>query len=175
MSPRASGISLDDLKGIRQRVRLRKPQRVTLHSRAFAQLADFIVYKARRAGVPVVFVDPAYTSQQCCECGHIDSDNRVSQSVFLCRNCGVVAHADRNASRNIARTRLCHPIEVPERRSPPSGQPGATSKPGPLGPDKVDYRTSLRSNGGYTEDGSPSTVVPANCSIARNAPCIGAG
>ncbi|WP_329238332.1 transposase [Actinoallomurus sp. NBC_01490] len=26
-----------------------------------------------------------------------------SQSVFICRNCGVVAHADRNASRNIAR------------------------------------------------------------------------
>ncbi|GLY83560.1 RNA-guided endonuclease InsQ/TnpB family protein [Actinoallomurus iriomotensis] len=99
----SSGISLEDLKGIRQRVRLRKPQRVALHSWAFAQLTDFIAYKARRAGVPVVFVDPAYTSQQCCECGHIDAKNRVSQSVFLCRNCGVVAHADRNASRNIAR------------------------------------------------------------------------
>ncbi|MFC8511823.1 IS200/IS605 family accessory protein TnpB-related protein [Streptomyces sp. NPDC057257] len=37
-------------------------QRVALHSWAFAQLADFIVYKARRAGVPLVFVDPAYTS-----------------------------------------------------------------------------------------------------------------
>ncbi|WP_442875704.1 zinc ribbon domain-containing protein [Actinoallomurus sp. NBC_01490] len=24
-------------------------------------------------------------------------------SLFTCRNCGVVAHADRNASRNIAR------------------------------------------------------------------------
>ncbi|GLY74722.1 hypothetical protein Airi01_029890 [Actinoallomurus iriomotensis] len=99
----SSGISLEDLKGIRQRVRLREPQRVALHSWAFAQLADFITYKAKRAGVPVVFVDPAYTSQQCCECGHIDNKNRVSQSVFLCRNCGVVAHADRNASRNIAR------------------------------------------------------------------------
>ncbi|GAA4496846.1 RNA-guided endonuclease TnpB family protein [Actinoallomurus oryzae] len=99
----SSGIALENLKGIRQRVRLRKPQRVTLHSWAFAQLADFIVYKAKRAGVPVVFVDPAYTSQQCCECGHIEAKNRVSQSVFCCRNCGVVAHADRNASRNIAR------------------------------------------------------------------------
>ncbi|WP_443043170.1 RNA-guided endonuclease InsQ/TnpB family protein [Streptomyces sp. NBC_00371] len=99
----SAGISLEELRGIRQRVRLRKPQRVALHSWAFAQLADFIVYKARRAGVPVVFVDPAYTSQQCCECGHIDKKNRASQARFTCRNCGVVAHADRNASHNIAR------------------------------------------------------------------------
>jgi transposase len=34
-----------------------------LHSWSFAQLRDFITYKARRAGVPVVVVDPAYTSQ----------------------------------------------------------------------------------------------------------------
>ncbi|MFL6052440.1 MAG: RNA-guided endonuclease InsQ/TnpB family protein [Actinoallomurus sp.] len=99
----SSGISLEELKGIRQRVRLRKPQRVALHSWAFAQLANFIVYKAKRVGVPVVFVDPAYTSQQCSECGHIGNKNRASRSVFICRNCGVVAHADRNASRNIAR------------------------------------------------------------------------
>ena len=43
------GIALEDLTGIRARVRLRKPQRVTLHSWAFAQLGPFIAYKARRA------------------------------------------------------------------------------------------------------------------------------
>jgi putative transposase len=62
----------------------------------------FIVYKARRAGVPLVFVDPAYTSQMCCQCQHIDRRNRVDPDLFICRGCGVVAHADRNASRNIA-------------------------------------------------------------------------
>ena len=97
-----AGISLEHLKGIRQRVRLRKPQRVTLHSWSFAQLGDFIVYKAKRVGVPLVFVDPAYTSQTCAECGHPDKRNRVDQGLFICRGCGVVAHADRNASRNIA-------------------------------------------------------------------------
>ncbi|MEU6002074.1 transposase [Streptomyces sp. NPDC047197] len=97
-----AGLSLEQLKGIRQRVRLRKPQRVTLHSWAFAQLGDFIVYKAKRAGVPLVFVDPAYTSQMCCQCQHIDKRNRVDQALFICRGCGVVAHADRNASHNIA-------------------------------------------------------------------------
>ncbi|WP_328989529.1 transposase [Kribbella sp. NBC_01245] len=98
----SAGIALENLGGIRQRVRLRKPQRATLHSWAFHQLGTFIDYKARRAGVPLVYVDPAYTSQTCAECGHINKRNRVDQATFICRSCGVVAHADRNASRNIA-------------------------------------------------------------------------
>jgi putative transposase len=96
------GIALEELTGIRNRVRLRKPQRVTLSSWAFAQLRSFIGYKARRAGVPVVYVDPAGTSRTCADCGHADRRNRVTQAMFICRGCGVVAHADRNASRNIA-------------------------------------------------------------------------
>lgn len=96
------GVALEDLTGIRDRVRLRKPQRVTLHSWAFWQLGAFVAYKAGSVGVPVVFVDPWYTSQTCAECGHTEGRNRVSQSRFVCRSCGVVAHADWNAARNIA-------------------------------------------------------------------------
>ncbi|MDQ1019476.1 RNA-guided endonuclease InsQ/TnpB family protein [Streptomyces afghaniensis] len=95
------GIALEDLTGIRERVRLRKPQRATHSSWSFAQLGQFIAYKARKAGVPVVHVDPAYTSRTCAECGHIDRANRVSQAWFACRSCGFVDRADRNSSRNI--------------------------------------------------------------------------
>ncbi|MGW6909029.1 RNA-guided endonuclease InsQ/TnpB family protein [Streptomyces sp. NPDC054940] len=95
------GIALEDLTGIRERVRLRKPQRATHSSWSFAQLGAFIAYKARRAGVPVIYVNPAYTSRTCSECGHIDRANRVSQAWFACRSCGFVDHADRNGSRNI--------------------------------------------------------------------------
>ncbi|WP_406382120.1 zinc ribbon domain-containing protein [Streptomyces sp. NBC_00117] len=52
--------------------------------------------------MPLVYVDPAYTSQMCSQCRHIDKRNRVDQGLFICRGCGVVAHADRNASHNIA-------------------------------------------------------------------------
>ncbi|MFC8104373.1 RNA-guided endonuclease InsQ/TnpB family protein [Streptomyces sp. NPDC057363] len=95
------GIALENLTGIRERVRLRKPQRATHSSWAFAQLGQFIAYKARKAGVPVVYVDPAYTSRTCAECGHTDRANRVSQARFVCRSCGFADHADRNGSRNI--------------------------------------------------------------------------
>ncbi|WP_345593575.1 zinc ribbon domain-containing protein [Streptomyces marokkonensis] len=51
---------------------------------------------------PLVFVEPAYTSQTCAESGHVGKRNRVGQGLFICRGCGVVAHADRNASHSIA-------------------------------------------------------------------------
>jgi IS605 OrfB family transposase len=96
------GIAVEELTGIRERVRLRKPQRVTLSSWSFQQLGAFLAYKARRAGVPLIEVDPRYTSQTCAECGYRDKRNRSSQGTFHCGSCGVVAHADHNAARNIA-------------------------------------------------------------------------
>ena len=53
-------------------------------------------------GVSVVLVDPAYTSQKCCECGHIEKTNRKTQSVFCCHRCGIVENADINAAKNIS-------------------------------------------------------------------------
>ena len=96
------GIALEDLQGIRGRVRLRKPQRVTLHSWAFAQLGQFITNKAALAAVAVTHVDPAYTSQQCSACGYTDKKNRPDQATFCCTSCGFAEHADVNAARNIA-------------------------------------------------------------------------
>jgi putative transposase len=96
------GIAVEELTGIRARVRLRKPQRAALHSWSFAQLGEFLTYKARRAGVPLMEVDPRYTSQTCSKCGHRDKRNRPDQATFICRSCGVVAHADHNAAINIA-------------------------------------------------------------------------
>ena len=96
------GIALEDLQGIRGRVRLRKPQRVTLHSWAFAQLGQFICYKAARASVVVAHVDPAHTSQECSACGYTDKKNRPDQATFCCTSCGFAEHADVNAARNIA-------------------------------------------------------------------------
>ena len=96
-------IALEDLSGIRQRVTVRRRQRATLHSWAFFQLRSFVEYKARRAGVPVVLVDPKNTSRTCPECGCVDKRNRPTQSTFSCVVCGFSGLADYIAAVNISR------------------------------------------------------------------------
>jgi putative transposase len=96
------GIALENLKGIRGRLTVRGGEaRARLSGWAFAQLRAFVEYKARLAGVPVVSVDPAYTSQTCAGCGHCCRANRKSQDKFLCVSCGRQAPADRNAALNV--------------------------------------------------------------------------
>jgi IS605 OrfB family transposase len=96
------GIALEDLKGIRERVTARGGDaRNRLSGWAFSQLYGFLAYKAQRAGVPVVTVDPRNTSRTCAECGHCEKGNRKSQAEFSCVSCGHHANADVNAARNI--------------------------------------------------------------------------
>lgn len=96
------GIALEMLKGITQRVRVTRKQRARLHNWSFGQLASFVLYKAELAGMPVIFVDPKYTSQSCSVCGYIDKRNRPDQATFSCVSCGFSASADTNAAVNIA-------------------------------------------------------------------------
>ena len=105
------GIALEELKGIRQSIRFRKPQRNRMGSWAFDQLRQFIAYKAEAVGVLLKIVDPKYTSQMCSQCEHVERGNRSSQSQFRCKQCGHQAHADCNAALNIrARALVNEPI-----------------------------------------------------------------
>lgn len=96
------GVAIEELTGIRARIRARKPQRTVLHSWAFAQLGAFLTYKCAIAGVPLVKVDPSNSSRECSECGHTEKLNRPSQSEFRCKSCGYETNADYNAARNLS-------------------------------------------------------------------------
>ena len=88
------GVRVEDLSGIRGRMRVRRSQRYRHHSWAFYQLQTFIRYKCALAGVPFEAVDAAYTSRTCPECGHQDKANRKSQDRFVCQACGHEENAD---------------------------------------------------------------------------------
>ena len=105
-------LSLEDLTNIRERSHsLNKTMRWQMGNWAFADLAAKIVYKAAEVGLPVVFVDPKYTSQTCSCCGHCERANRKSQASFQCLSCGFCANADFNAAKNIeARGLLSTPL-----------------------------------------------------------------
>ena len=75
-----------------------------LSSWSYYELQNMIEYKAEREGIKVRYVDPAYTSQTCSKCGHVDKENRPTQAKFKCINCGLELNADHNASINIARS-----------------------------------------------------------------------
>lgn len=112
-----SGIALEDLNGIRDRIQFRKQQRARMGGWAFSQLRLFVEYKAKLAGVPVVAVDPRNTSRQCSACGHCEKANRKNQSEFECLACGHKSLADFNAARNIrARALVNAPIESESQR-----------------------------------------------------------
>ena len=97
-----SCIVLEELKYIFDKLKARKSGRLRMFGWSFAQLRDFITYKARLASILVKTVDPRYTSQTCPVCGHVARNNRKGEK-FKCRLCNHTAHADTNGGVNIAR------------------------------------------------------------------------
>ena len=95
------GIALEDLKGIRKEITVRKKERSRFSSWSFGQLRSFIEYKAALHGVTVIFVDPKNTSRTCPKCGYTDKKNRKSQSEFCCCSCGYFEDADFVGALNI--------------------------------------------------------------------------
>ena len=93
-------IRLEDLTHIRDRIKAGRRMRARLHRWAFRQLQQFVEYKAQAVGITVEYVNPAYTSQTCSCCRSLGSRLR---HCFVCEQCGLRAHADLNASRNLAR------------------------------------------------------------------------
>lgn len=96
ISQGASVLALENLKGSHLSCK-----RFRKYSWAFKDLLSKVTYKAEHAGLKVISVNPAYTSQTCSCCGLKSEDNRKSQDWFLCSNCGHQANADVNASKNI--------------------------------------------------------------------------
>lgn len=72
-----------------------------VYDAGLAKFRNLLDQKAAEAGVTVVYVNPAYTSQICHECGAIAKENRPDQATFKCVACGHEDHADINAAKNI--------------------------------------------------------------------------
>ena len=97
-------IRIETLAGIRESVAearetTRKSRKNVsyIHNWSFYRLANYIDYKARLAGIRVEYVDPAYTSQRCPECGAL---NHAEDRNYVCE-CGYHTHRDLVGAINI--------------------------------------------------------------------------
>jgi IS605 OrfB family transposase len=73
-----------------------------LYASNLGHIPKQIAWAAAKRGLSVVYVNPAYSSQECSRCHHTARANRPDQRTFRCGVCGYEAHADENASVNIA-------------------------------------------------------------------------
>lgn len=91
-------VIIEDLKGV-----LAPKSKIKRYSQknqwAFAQLETFLTYKCALRGIPIIKVDPAYTSQTCSRCGEIHKPNGKK---YVCLSCGHNDHRDANAAFVIA-------------------------------------------------------------------------
>ncbi len=70
---------------------------------SFFSLQQQVEKRASNRGIPVIYVNPAYTSKRCSRCGNF---GRRFRKHFECPHCGYVANADVNAAFNIAAASL---------------------------------------------------------------------
>ena len=100
-------IKLEKLGGIRKGKRAQNSKKnkngesfkTSINTWTFYQLQTMIEYKAKICGIPVIYIDPRYTSQRCSRCGQLGNRNNKK---YTCTHCGHVDHADSNAAFNIA-------------------------------------------------------------------------
>jgi len=107
----AGTIAIEDLKGIRSRIKVAKKQRLIQHGWPFSSLFLKIAHVASKHGIRMESVEARNTSRTCHKCGHCDKANRKSQTVFVCVRCGHKSNADFNASLNVRDRRAFHGCE----------------------------------------------------------------
>ena len=88
-------------------------------AQSWGEIRRQLTYKAERTGVRLLVVDPAYTSQKCAVCGHVERGNRKTQERFRCVRCGHADHADINAAKNIKAAGLAASACGGDVRRPP--------------------------------------------------------
>jgi len=79
----------------------------------WGMFSQFLEYKLKWSGGTLAEVNPAYTSQTCAVCNHVDRVSRCGDR-FKCTKCGHVDHADTNGAKIVlARwSPACQPVEA---------------------------------------------------------------
>jgi putative transposase len=97
MTDSAKGTIENPGKNVKAKSRLNK----LILDQGWSTFLRMLGYKQEWSGGKLIQVDPKNTSRTCTECSHVSADNRKTQALFLCTNCGYTANADYVAAVNI--------------------------------------------------------------------------
>lgn len=106
-------IVMEDLTHIIESTKVKKKQRYIHQTWAFKKLQLMIQYKALWNSIPVVYIQPQYTSQVCPKCL---STNKRIKSNYKCLHCGYENNADLVGAINITK-KFWEGISFPEKAS----------------------------------------------------------
>ncbi len=95
----ASVVAMEDLKGIRRRIRYSRAMNGRLHRWSFRRFQQILEYKARLAGLNVIYVNPRGTSRRCPICGGKLSPNGHRR--LKCPRCGFEGDRDVVGALNV--------------------------------------------------------------------------
>ena len=97
MSKSAKGTVENPGRNIRQKAGLNR----AILDQAWYEFRRQLEYKLRWRGGQLIPISPQYTSQCCPACGHTAKENRTTQALFACVQCGYTENADVVGAMNV--------------------------------------------------------------------------
>lgn len=110
----AKTVVVEALKNVKRgKKRMWKSFRRKLDRWVYPRVLGKLGRMCEECGIEFIEVNPAYTSQTCSQCGHVDKSSRKGER-FVCVACGMEVDADINASRNILHRGVYSPSATKE-------------------------------------------------------------
>ena len=74
----------------------------SVHDNGYGMFINMLAYKLNNQGKRLIKIDKFYpSSKRCSYCGHMKSNLKLSDRLYICEECRTVLDRDYNASLNI--------------------------------------------------------------------------
>lgn len=85
----------------KQNTKNKRSMRRNILDMGWYDLQQKVLKKSEKTDRNILFIDPAYTSKTCNNCGHVNKDLTLKDRNCTCPKCGVSYNRDENAAKNI--------------------------------------------------------------------------
>jgi len=96
-------LTIGDLNGLKENIitPFKKLNHQMQNNWPLKTFVGLLEYKSKLKGIELIKVNEAWTSKTCCSCGCLNDKLKVSDRVYVCKNCGSIIDRDVNGAVNI--------------------------------------------------------------------------